>query len=115
MVAQKLDGAFDRLAAARGQAYPLEARPRLSELRTMVTGAIASVRQFSRDLRPLALEDLGLVAAMQYQVNQLAQSERIDVNFEVEGTTDGLPADMEIAIYRILQDIDEIAEAVGRP
>ncbi len=83
---------------------PIEARTRLSELRTMVTGAIASVRQFSRDLRPLALEDLGLVAAMQYLVNQLAQSEGIDVEFKVEGTTEGLPADMEVAIYRILQE-----------
>lgn len=83
---------------------PIEARTRLNELRTMVTGAIASVRQFSRDLRPLALEDLGLVAAMQYLVNQLAQSEGIDVDFTVEGTPDGLPADMEVAIYRILQE-----------
>jgi signal transduction histidine kinase len=83
---------------------PIEARPRLSELRTMVTGAIASVRQFSRDLRPLALEDLGLVAAMQYLVNQLAQNEGIDVNFKVEGAAEGLPADMEVAIYRILQE-----------
>jgi two-component system sensor histidine kinase UhpB len=83
---------------------PIEARTRLSELRTMVTGAIASVRQFSRDLRPLALEDLGLVAAMQYLVNQLTQSEGIHVDFRVEGTPEGLPADMEVAIYRILQE-----------
>lgn len=83
---------------------PAEARTRLGELRTMVTGAIASVRQFSRDLRPLTLEDLGLVAAMQYLVNQLAQSEGIDVQFTVEGTVEGLSADMEVAIYRILQE-----------
>ncbi|NJN94547.1 MAG: HAMP domain-containing protein [Anaerolineales bacterium] len=83
---------------------PIETRTRLNELRTMVTGAIASVRQFSRDLRPLALEDLGLVAAMQYLVNQLAQSEGIDVDFNVEGTVEGLPPDKEVAIYRILQE-----------
>lgn len=83
---------------------PAEARQRLTEVRTMVTGAIASVRQFSRDLRPLALEDLGLWAAMQYLVNQLAQSEGIDVNFEVEGEIEGLSNDMEVAIYRILQE-----------
>lgn len=83
---------------------PIETRTRLNELRTMVTGAIASVRQFSRDLRPLALEDLGLVAAMQYLVNQLAQSEGVDVDFNVEGTAEGLPPDKEVAIYRILQE-----------
>jgi signal transduction histidine kinase len=83
---------------------PVEARARLSEVRTMVTGAIASVRQFSRDLRPLTLEDLGLVASMQYLVNQLAQSEGIKVDLEIEGEIDGLSNDMEIAIYRILQE-----------
>ena len=83
---------------------PGESRTRLSEVRTMVTGAIASVRQFSRDLRPLTLEDLGLTAAIQYLVNQLAQSENIQVNLEVEGKVEGLPADMEVAIYRILQE-----------
>lgn len=83
---------------------PAEARTRLSELRAMVTGAIASVRQFSRDLRPLTLEDLGLVAAMQYLVNQLSQSEDMEVKLEVEGEPDGLPSDMEVAIYRVLQE-----------
>jgi signal transduction histidine kinase len=83
---------------------PDEGRSRLTELRTMVTGAIASVRQFSRDLRPLTLEDLGLIAAMQYQVNQLAQTEGIEVNLNVDGEAEGLPPDMEVAIYRILQE-----------
>ena len=83
---------------------PDEGQARLSELRTMVTGAIASVRQFSRDLRPLTLEDLGLIAAMQYQLNQLAQTDGIEVNFTVDGEAEGLPAEMEVAIYRILQE-----------
>jgi signal transduction histidine kinase len=83
---------------------PSEARSRLSEVRTMVTGAIASVRQFSRDLRPLTLEDLGLTASMQYLVSQLAQSQGIDVNLKIEGNPKDLPNDMEVAIYRILQE-----------
>lgn len=83
---------------------PNETRTRLTELRTMVTGAIASVRQFSRDLRPLALEDLGLMAAMQYLVNNLATSQGIEVNLKIDGDTEGLSNDMEVAIYRILQE-----------
>ena len=83
---------------------PAETRSILNEVKTMVTGAIASVRQFSRDLRPLTLEDLGLIPAMQYQVSQLAQSEGIDIHLHVEGEARELPADMEIAIYRILQE-----------
>jgi signal transduction histidine kinase len=83
---------------------PEEARIRLSDVRGMVTSTITNVRQFSRDLRPLTLEDLGLVAAMQHLVNHLAQQEAITVHFEVKGETEGLSNDMEVAIYRILQE-----------
>ncbi|MDM8531796.1 cache domain-containing protein [Anaerolineales bacterium HSG25] len=83
---------------------PEEAKTRLSELRKMVNGAIASVRQFSRDLRPLALEDLGLISAMQYLVNQLSQYGDIVVDLEVQGEPEGLSPEMEVAIYRILQE-----------
>jgi signal transduction histidine kinase len=83
---------------------PGEARSRLNEVRSMVTGAIASVRQFSRDLRPLVLEDLGLAASMQYLVNQLAHSENIQVDLKLDGKVEDLSNDMEVAIYRILQE-----------
>ncbi len=83
---------------------PKEAKSRLAEVKTMVTGAIASVRQFSRDLRPLTLEDLGLTAAMQYLASQLAQSEGIDVHLKVDGQPEELPSEMEVVIYRILQE-----------
>lgn len=103
---QSLIAIGQRLELLKGllEEDPAEARTRLAEIKTMVTAAIASVRQFSRDLRPLALEDLGLVAAMQYLVNQLGQGGKIEATLEVEGEVDGLSADMEVAIYRILQE-----------
>ena len=76
----------------------------LRDLRKMITCTIQSVRQFSRDLRPTALEDLGLVAALQYLVNELAQQDTLQVSLEVEGTADNLPAEMEVTIYRIVQE-----------
>ncbi len=103
---QSLIAIGQRLELLKGllEEDPADARARLGEVRAMVTGAIASVRQFSRDLRPLTLEDLGLVAAMQYLVNQLSQSENIEATLEVNGEVDGLSSDMEVAIYRILQE-----------
>ncbi|RMF04883.1 MAG: HAMP domain-containing protein [Chloroflexi bacterium] len=102
---QTLIAIGQRLELVKGSLDDTEqARARLTDVRAMVTGAIASVRQFSRDLRPLALEDLGLAAAMQYLANQLAQSEGVDVNLTVEGQAENLSNDMEIAIYRILQE-----------
>jgi len=83
---------------------PEDAKGQLRELRKMVTLTIDSVRQTSRDLRPTVLEDLGMVPALQYLVNELARQDTIDVSLEVEGTTEGLPPGMEVAIYRIVQE-----------
>ena len=83
---------------------PGDSQEQLRDLRKMVTHTIDSVRQFSRDLRPTVLEDLGMVPALQYLVNELAQQDTIDITLDVEGTPDDLSADMEVAIYRIVQE-----------
>ena len=83
---------------------PTEAVEQLRDLRKMVTRTIESVRQFSRDLRPTALEDLGLIPALQYLVNNLSQKGGINASLEVEGSPDGLPPDLEVTLYRILQE-----------
>ena len=70
----------------------------------MVKEAIASVRQFSRDLRPLALEDLGLVPALQYLIGQLEHFEDITAELHIEGEATHLSQDLEITIYRIIQE-----------
>jgi two-component system sensor histidine kinase UhpB len=102
---QTLIAISQRLELLKGSLNdPEKARTRVVEVRAMVTGAIASVRQFSRDLRPLALEDLGLAAAIQYLANQLAQRDGIDVNLTINGELVGLSNDMEVAIYRMLQE-----------
>ena len=76
----------------------------MRDLRKMITRTINSVRQFSRDLRPTTLEDLGLVAALQHQVNTLSQQDNMEVSLSIEGTAEGLLPDMEIAVYRIVQE-----------
>ena len=81
-----------------------ESKAQLTELRNMVTETIASVRQFSRDLRPLALEDLGLIPALHFLTNRLTQDEAIETELEIEGEAIGLSPDLETAIYRLVQE-----------
>ena len=83
---------------------PQEATEQLRDLRKMITRTINSVRQFSRDLRPTTLEDLGLVAALQHLVNTLSHQDNMEVSLGIEGTAEGLLPDMEIAVYRIVQE-----------
>jgi len=83
---------------------PAEARAQLTDLRRMVTGVIQSIRHFSRELRPLALEDLGLVPALQVLVNDLARTDSLEADLEIDGQPQGLTPDLEVAIYRIVQE-----------
>lgn len=85
---------------------PIESsKEQLTELRTMLTDAVAGIRQFSRDLRPLALEDLGLIPALQYLCSRLEQIDSITVTLKIEGEATGLNPDLEVAIFRITQEI----------
>jgi signal transduction histidine kinase len=83
---------------------PAEARGQLTDVRRMVTEAIQSIRHFSYELRPLALEDLGLVPALQLLVNDLARADSLEVDLEIDGQPQGLAPDLEVAIYRIVQE-----------
>ncbi|MFC9693315.1 histidine kinase [Kribbella sp. NPDC056951] len=80
-----------------------KARDLLTTLRTDTRTAIADVRRLVDDLRPPALDELGLVGALQQRADQLAF--RADgASIQVEVAADGLPtlpAALEVAAYRI--------------
>ncbi|MFQ5576870.1 MAG: cache domain-containing protein [Anaerolineae bacterium] len=82
-----------------------QSRQQLTEVRAMIKDAITSIRQFSRDLRPLTLEDLGLIPALQYLIGRLEQEQGIASQMHIEGDAVGLAQDLEIAIYRIIQEV----------
>ncbi|TCO32859.1 signal transduction histidine kinase [Kribbella steppae] len=80
-----------------------QARNLLSTLRSDTRMAIADVRRLVDDLRPPALDELGLVGALRQRADQL--SFRADgASIQVEVSADGLPAlpaALEVAAYRI--------------
>ena len=74
------------------------ASERLLELRDMTTAAIDEVRRFSRALRPLYLEELGLIPAL----NLLADEAGAVV--KIIGPEQRLAAERELVLYRIAQE-----------
>ncbi len=74
------------------------ASERLRELRDMTTAAIDEVRRFSRALRPLYLEELGLIPALRL----LADEAGADVN--IIGLEQRLGPERELVLYRIAQE-----------
>jgi signal transduction histidine kinase len=75
------------------------------ELRDELRSAIADIRRLVYDLRPPALDDLGLAEALRRLAERYG-SEGEDLRVSVEAPEDlpGLPAAVEVAVYRITQE-----------
>jgi len=80
------------------------AAERLSQVQTMLIETIEGVRRFSRDLRPIYLEDLGFVPALEMLARVAEQRERLTIRLTVSGRVDRLAPDLELAAYRIVQE-----------
>ena len=83
---------------------PDEARKLLATLRCDVRTAIGDIRRLVDDLRPPALDDLGLVEALRSSTQRLthrADGTAIAVRLEVPEPLPALPAAIEVATYRV--------------
>lgn len=84
---------------------PARLAGRLGEVRELITGALESVRRVIHDLRPIYLEDMGLLSALDMLASDVSQStDAPPVKLDVAGTPRRLPADLELAVYRIVQE-----------
>jgi signal transduction histidine kinase len=82
---------------------PDAAERSLDEARHEVRAVIAEIRRMSRELRPPALDTLGLLGAIRQQADALSGPAGSGPRFTVEGdpALPALPAAVEVAAYRI--------------
>jgi signal transduction histidine kinase len=75
------------------------------ELREELRGAIADIRRLVYDLRPPALDDLGLAEALRRLAERYgSKDESLSVLVEAPEDLPNLPAAVEVAVYRITQE-----------
>ncbi|MBW3615599.1 MAG: GAF domain-containing sensor histidine kinase [Actinobacteria bacterium] len=80
----------------------------LARLRTELVNAGADIRRLVYDLRPPALDELGLVGALRQQASRFGlSSDGPDVVVTAPSDLKGLPAAVEVAAYRIAQEAVE--------
>jgi len=101
-VNQSLTGLLLRLEAAR-EAAPPELEAELAETKALANQAMRELLSLARQLRPTALDDLGLKAAVAGQVEQLAHGE-IEADFSAEGDFSSLDDDAQLVVYRVAQE-----------
>lgn len=77
---------------------------RLATMQQMAEQIVADLRRLTKDLRPIYLEDLGLVPALEMLVRDISQTTHISLTFEKVGRERRLPPNVELALYRIAQE-----------
>lgn len=81
-----------------------EVRRNVAELRELTANALDAVRRMAVDLRPAALDDLGLVPALRSYTERFSRHWSVQVDFSAEGVQRRLPATVELVLYRVVQE-----------
>jgi two-component system, NarL family, sensor histidine kinase DegS len=76
----------------------------LRSLIAMVQQTLEATKTFIFDVRPMVLDDLGLVPTMRRAARDRGRRAKVPVDFESMGTDRRLPMDIESAVFRILDE-----------
>ena len=82
---------------------PPRAAARLQELNGLIDEEIAGLRRLIGDLRPIYLEDLGFVPALEMLARQIEERHGLNLQLTIQGEPARLAPDLELAAYRIVQ------------
>ena len=79
-------------------------RQAASELRELVVATLQDVRRLAVELRPKALDDFGLVAALERLVQTFSEATGIAAQLQASLRDERLPSEVETTLYRIVQE-----------
>ena len=93
-----------------------KSRGELASLRQMVNKTLQELRGFIFELRPMILDDLGLVPTLRRYVQTLVDKHGVRIDFSSAGRDRRLPSDDEVAIFRLIQDslVERILKAQAK-
>jgi two-component system sensor histidine kinase DegS len=83
---------------------PEMARGEVRQLVSMVQQTLDATKSFIFDVRPMVLDDLGLVPTLRRAVRERGQRAGVTVEFESMGTDRRLPMELESGLFRILDE-----------
>jgi signal transduction histidine kinase len=77
----------------------------ISELQALIDQSITNLRRVIRGLRPIYLEDLGLVASLKVLAQDMQQNAApLTISFSTQGEEQDLTSFVEMTLYRMVQD-----------
>jgi len=84
---------------------PDRARAELANLRNAVAGTFQRVKGFILNLRPMMLDDLGVVPTLRRYVDSFSDSSGVRTHLTITGKVRRLAAHQEVTIFRIVQEL----------
>jgi len=113
-VNQALTAIVLRLEALRQKAPSPELDRELKETKRLASQAMEELLRLARELRPTALDDHGLLAALRGQVHLFGEQTGIRADFRARGHVPPLSDDQQLVIYRVTQEsLSNVAQHAG--
>ena len=84
---------------------PTQARDELGNLKMSAMGTFQKVRNFIFELRPMMLDDLGLIPTIRRYADTFKEQTGLDVNVTISGNERRLESYLEVMVFRALQEL----------
>ena len=102
-VGQELTAVLLGLARVQARLEP-PLREDVTDVQEAVRSSLEDVRRIALELRPEALDDLGLISALAVLCERFAQRSGLDVSQRIDERLPALDPDAELVIYRVAQE-----------
>jgi PAS domain S-box-containing protein len=100
-----LEGIETSLMTANGSPTISDVRKRIISMTGLIESTINTVRRISSELRPGVLDDLGLVAAIEWQAQQFQRRTGLKLHWETDLDNTEVSRDGATAVFRIFQEV----------
>jgi len=101
LTALQMDVAWCKEKIPEGQSATIA---RLAKMEEVLDQTVAATRRIASDLRPLMLDDLGLVPAVEWLTETFSERTRIPCELAVDDAELDLPGAQATAVFRIVQE-----------
>ncbi len=81
-----------------------QAKSELGALRKAINTVLQDTRRFIFDLRPMILDDLGLIPTLRRYAQDFSEKWKVDVSIAVQNLDTRLPRHYEVALFRFVQE-----------
>lgn len=113
--AQALTSLLVRLRLLERADDPLAARQHTRELRELTAGALEQVRRVALELRPTILDDLGLLSALEWRVDEFNAAGAARATLSASRRDLCLSHEVELTCFRVVQEAMTNAARHGHP